>query len=537
LGYYGGIAFCHTAYGRLNLEKDDADVTLPWKDLLAVSSSPSSPSSDDNNNNNNNNNNKCPRRQKQSFGRINSLGMKIYRRLNIVVEEVSDVSRILLPVNNDATTTITSSSKKSSSSSQHPTTVSELLQRYDIISLQPMNEPALQSICELLLSSSSAVVNSAITASSSSSSSSANNNNSSNNNNNTKNASFIDILVLEYATGSRGGHGVPYKLRKDYLVKALQSGVTFELCYGTAILDAKRRQGFLRTLLDFQSTYNGIQKKHALLHSNHHSHSNRKTKCNVKFPLLLSSGARQNYTRGTDEGVLTLRTPLDVKLMSCHLVGGKSNGWFDDNNDKGGDDGDDDDDGMMHRDGKRKQRNHRKPVLVTSPAEKVLERAGDRASGVVVVRMGRSSKRQHATNRRCGRDGRSRVVGMKRTRDDNDDGDDDDDDDDNDGIVSSKGGSSASLIDWLSKPLHEKAANALAKEEDVHDKDSQDKMEGSKRVAVRDGLVNNDGGANRSSDRGSNDTVGRSLVLDKDGRPDSRGDEEEEDLEDGFIAL
>lgn len=43
------------------------------------------------------------------------------------------------------------------------------------------------------------------------------------------NANFIDILVLEYATGSRGGHGLPYQLRKGYLENALRAGLSFEL--------------------------------------------------------------------------------------------------------------------------------------------------------------------------------------------------------------------------------------------------------------------------------------------------------------------
>ena len=83
-----------------------------------------------------------------------------------------------------------------------------------MISLQPMNEPALQNICELLSSSAS------------SSDSGASGPSIPNNN-----AHFIDIIAMEYATGSRGGYGLPYKLRKDYVMKTLQGGVTFELWY------------------------------------------------------------------------------------------------------------------------------------------------------------------------------------------------------------------------------------------------------------------------------------------------------------------
>ena len=188
---YSEIAFTHTAYGRLKLDKDDADYTLPWKDLIPESSA-STTDNDDMIQNGGEHYKKI-----RSIGRINTqLDIKVYRRLNIIVEEVSDVSRILLP-NND-----------SSSSDRIP----ELLQKYDIISLQPMNEPALQNICELMATSTSQ--------------SSAQSNTSSISNNNTH---FIDIIVLEYATGSRGGHGLPYKLRKDYLVKPLSAGITFEV--------------------------------------------------------------------------------------------------------------------------------------------------------------------------------------------------------------------------------------------------------------------------------------------------------------------
>ena len=190
---YSEIAFTHTAYGRLKLYKDDADYTLPWKDLIPESSSTNT-TDDDGNMIPANGGEHCKRIR--SIGQIyKQLDIKVYRRLNIIVEEVSDVSRILLP-NND---------------SSNNDSISELLQKYDIISLQPMNEPALQNICELMATS---------TSQSSLGNTSTNSNNK---------AHFIDIIVLEYATGSRGGHGLPYKLRKDYLIKALSAGITFEV--------------------------------------------------------------------------------------------------------------------------------------------------------------------------------------------------------------------------------------------------------------------------------------------------------------------
>ncbi len=52
------------------------------------------------------------------------------------------VSCLLLPMSNVGLTALSSSEVAS---------VTQLLQKYDVISLQPMNEPALQGICDLLL--------------------------------------------------------------------------------------------------------------------------------------------------------------------------------------------------------------------------------------------------------------------------------------------------------------------------------------------------------------------------------------------------
>ena len=61
------------------------------------------------------------------------------------------------------------------------------------------------------------------------------------------------------------------------------------------------------------------------------SHINREKQCKSnKFPLLFSSGSRQNYTLGTsDEGVLTFRKMEDVNCLVSTLVGGDCTSWFD----------------------------------------------------------------------------------------------------------------------------------------------------------------------------------------------------------------
>ena len=348
LGYHG-IAFCHTAFGRLKPERDDADKVLPWNDLLVSYSSDETLES-----------------KTSTFGRT-SLGMKIYRRLNIVIEEVSDVSQLLLPSTADA--------KQS---------LRDLLQKYDLISLQPMNENVLQSVSEMLSQSDASNSTDSLT-------------------------SYVQIIVLEYATGSKGGYALPYKLRKDYVVKVLEAGVTFELNYSTAMLDAKRRQGFLRTLVEFNSAFNAIQKKHMLLNKFIHSHQYQQAKCKSEsFPLLLSSGMRQNFSTGTDEGIMALRSPHDVSFIVNHLTGSSLGlasgeiGSYESN---------------VKRNGKKR---------IISSAERVLAKAREHSMGFV------SCKTMRALVVKTGRDAQS----------------DESEEEESNGCDS--------LKEWLSKPLRKR---------------------------------------------------------------------------------
>ncbi|KAL3783104.1 hypothetical protein ACHAW5_002209 [Stephanodiscus triporus] len=483
---YRAVAFTHTAYGgRPNVDRDDADVALPWSDLLSSSSDGDG-----------NADRSGGEGRRTKFGRTNSHGMQVYRRLNVVIEEASDVSRILLPTSNIGSTASLSSSEAAS--------MTQLLRKYDVVSLQPMNEPALQGICDLLMNRD---------ASSSKT-----------------NVDVIDILVLEYATGSRGGYGLPYKLRKEYLEKALRAGVTFELCYGTAMIDMKRRQGFLRTLIDFQSSYNGIQKKHTILNSNprqlfrHHRGQGgtdvaEKTKMDTKFPLLLSSGSRQDYTRGTDEGTLALRTPQDINFFVRHLVGGAMGG-----------------DCVEVIDGVVGTRPNKKAVVVASAAERALARSRDRAMGVVVVAAAtplRGNKRLRRPG--GGWETRSYVVGIANERlgnkdvaaeHDEDDGDDDEDEN-----------GKFSLIDWLSLSL-----NRTLKVENEDEVAAISASAIPPRIHLERTIKDDDAAADKpsspSTDNGIQiqNTIG--LVDRKEIRIDPNEDRaKDDDVEDGYIAI
>ncbi|KAL3817151.1 hypothetical protein ACHAXA_006151 [Cyclostephanos tholiformis] len=515
LGYHE-IAFVHTSYnGRLKSDRDDADFALPWSDLLITSSS-----SDGNGDEDGDGGGEGAGRMR-SFGRQNSLGMRIYRRLNIVIEEVSDVSRILL-----STPNIGSTSSLSSSSLEATSSVTTLLGKYDVVSLQPMNEPALQGICDLLPTNHD---------DESSSSSSATKNN----------VHFVDIIVLEYATGSRGGYGLPYKLRKEYIERAIQAGVT----YGTAMLDMKRRQGFLRTLIDFQSAYNGIQKKHTILNGkrrqlfHHHceggsgGRNNRpeNIKMDTKFPLLLSSGSRQDYTRGTDEGLLGLRTPQDVAFFLRHLVGGAVG------ESRGGcnfiEDAIDDCDVVGAK--SNKKRGH---FTVVTSAERVLARAHDRAMGVVFVAAyphGQGNKR----SRKLGGGGGSRtyVVGDTTERSGNEavatkyDVDDEDEDEDEDGKIIPHATGSFSLIDWLSASRDGKTT--VDTEDEIA---ARSVSANPPSIPLERTIDDSDTAAGKASSPSTNNRIQIAMGIgDIDGiRIDPNEDHDvEDDLEDGYIAM
>ena len=270
--------------------------------------------------------------------------------------------------------------------------------------------------------------------------------------------------------------------------------------YGTAILDPKRRQGFIRTILDFQTTLNSIQKKLMLL--NKHKHQ-MKCKTN-KFPLVLSSGSRQNYTLGTsDEGVLAFRKMDDVNcLVSTLLGGGDSTGWFD----TGVDDAMSDD------------RNHKKKQVIMSAADRVLTRASDRALGVVSTSSSQGDKKR----KQRGWDSRSHVVSIGRMEQ----GCVDTEDEEDDGKVA------ASLVDWLSEPSRTKE---VKEEVDcVEEAAKPNQIEGSESTVFSLDRSNTDESSKlfKSVDKGAGASATQEKIDDSE-----EEEEDKNDIEDGYIAL
>ena len=263
--------------------------------------------------------------------------------------------------------------------------------------------------------------------------------------------------------------------------------------------------------MDFQTNFNGIQKKHMLLNKQLRQ-NNPKCKSD-KFPLLLSSGSRQNYTLGTDEGAFALRAPNDVKSLVCHLVG--DNGWFD----KGGDDGfdgDSEDGGTINKNSKRRKKSQ--VVNILSAAEKILARASDRSLGVVTVNQQGSS--MQGKRKRGVSEIQSVVAGTSNETRDKSGIDDDKDEED-------ASNNTTSLIRWLSESMPKTQRN-----EDMNDSLTGVNTESQNSSAKETTSVSS---PNKQNKHESLSTKCTSKMPEEKGDQDSQ--DEEDDADDGFIAL
>jgi len=254
----------------------------------------------------------------------------------------------------------------------------------------------------------------------------------------------------------------------------------------------------------------------------------------TKFPLLLSSGSRQDYTRGTDEGTLALRAPQDVHFFLRHFAGGGAG------EDKGGDRSADAIDGVVvgARPGNGKGGRHR--VAVASAAERALARARDRATGVVVVAASphrRGSKRLRPPG--GGWETRSYVVGVGRLGSEDvsaeRDEDDGDEDEDEDGDLLPHMTGAVSLIDWLSS-----SRDRTAKGETKEGIAAASATSIPPRTPLESKVKDDDTGADKPSSLSTGNGIRTTMGL---GNGDviriapNEDSDENDDLEDGYIAM
>jgi len=115
--------------------------------------------------------------------------IKILTRLNVVIEEISDVAIY--------------------SGDNTKPEINALLNSYDIISISPRNDTVFQAVCS--------------------------------------NANACHIITLDYTTGGR----LPFKLRPNDVSLATKRGAVFEISYAPAILNPDKRKYFIQTGREF----------------------------------------------------------------------------------------------------------------------------------------------------------------------------------------------------------------------------------------------------------------------------------------------
>ena len=126
---------------------------------------------------------------------------KILKRLNVIIEQESDLAHYSDNIDNN--------------------NVKEILTSYDLIALSPRNETVLSAIC------------------------------------NSQNLFYSDIIMLDYTAG-RGGVQLPFKLKPSYISAATKRGITFELPYGPALIDPSKRKAFVQASRQLMNACVGV---------------------------------------------------------------------------------------------------------------------------------------------------------------------------------------------------------------------------------------------------------------------------------------
>lgn len=173
--------------------------------------------------------------------------MTILKRLNIRIEEASELGNYCINVNN------------------HKKSFTEALQSYDIIAMSPQNDSAFKSICTM------------------------------------SNLSYCDIITLDYTKG-RGGIQLPFKIRASDIEAATNRGLAFELQYGPALTDPKKRKAFVQTARLFLNASLGVKDDYR-----------------QRPRIIISSGER--VFEHEDHGVFALRSVDDMINFTNIVLG------------------------------------------------------------------------------------------------------------------------------------------------------------------------------------------------------------------------
>mmetsp|Transcript_5421 Transcript_5421/g.8066 ORF Transcript_5421/g.8066 Transcript_5421/m.8066 type:complete len:439 (-) Transcript_5421:452-1768(-) len=127
---------------------------------------------------------------------------EVLRRLNVVIEKVSELGLYCSNIADEATL--------------------EVLKSYDVIAMSPRNDECFSSICTM------------------------------------SNLLFCDVITLDYTSGS-GNIQLPFKLKSGDIKAATDRGIVFELPYGPALVDPSKRKAFIQTARLFLNASVGVK--------------------------------------------------------------------------------------------------------------------------------------------------------------------------------------------------------------------------------------------------------------------------------------
>ena len=181
------MAVVHTIFGAPKLNEDESEKALPaslWEG--GKNSSRKGSKSRD----------KSEEDKKEKPNQERST-IKVLRRLNAVLENLSDVAHY-----------VKRGKEEETSQSASAADTAKILQGYDLVSLCPRNEATFQSAC--------------------------------------KTATASEIIVLDYTMG-RGGVQLPFKIRSTDIKSANSRNAIFEIPYAPAILNRSQRKGLIQT--------------------------------------------------------------------------------------------------------------------------------------------------------------------------------------------------------------------------------------------------------------------------------------------------
>jgi len=253
---YSVVALSHTVFGKMDLQRDAASnrfpspLTFPRR---TTTSKQAENSTDETN---------TPISSNKP-----SSNFRILKRLNVVLEQVSDLTYYSLPLYAKSNTPTSIHSNNSTKNPYH-----EFLKEYDIIAISPRNDTVFSTLCT------------------------------------TAHLLWFHVLTLDYTTG-RGGVQLPFTIKSSPVSSAISHGITFDVPYSPAIMDSNKRKAFVQAVKQFQTAVMA-----------------KTSSCTL--PLVLCSGSRRRNMSSSggiqdDVGPMALRQPGDLRNF-CKVVLGLS---------------------------------------------------------------------------------------------------------------------------------------------------------------------------------------------------------------------